>query len=109
MNAPENKIAKSAFLKELFLSDNNKGNVTTLAILFATLIIASAAISASVYVSSSKPTELHNYSTALLFLYLVFPGLSTGMYLSAIFILNKSLRQAVHNEILIIIERIREH
>jgi hypothetical protein len=38
MNAPENKKSRGAYLKELFLYDNENHNVTTLAILFVTLI-----------------------------------------------------------------------
>ena len=109
MNAPEYKESTSVFSKEIFLSENKKANVTTLAILFATLIVTGAAITATVYVGSSKPTELHKYAMDLLFLYLDLPGLAMGLFLSANYIFNKPLRKAVGNEIKNIFARFKEH
>lgn len=108
LNSPEYKNIKSVSLKEIFLSDNKKENVTTLAILFTSFIACAMAITATFYVGSSQPTEIHRYSTALLFLYLVFPGLALGLFLSATYISNKPLRKAVFHELSNIFARIKE-
>jgi len=108
MSSPEYKNIKSVSLKEIFLSDNKKENVTTLAILFTTFTACALAISATFYVGSSQPTEIRGYSMALLFLYLVFPGLALGLFLSVTYISNKPLRKAVFNELSNIFAHIKE-
>ncbi len=109
LNAPEYKKSKSVFLKEIFLSHNKRNNVTSLAILFIILLVGGVAITASIYVSSSKPIELHKYSMALLFLYLVLPGLTMNLFLAANYISNKPLRKAIYNEMTNIFAQITEH
>jgi hypothetical protein len=108
MNSPEYKNIKSVSLKEIFLSDNKKENVTTLPILFTTFTACAAAITATFYMGSSQPTKIQRYSMALLFLYLVFPGLALGLFLSATYISNKHLRKAVFNELSNIFAHIKE-